>query len=413
MSSLSPRTPSVPRGRPGAAHRAAAATLVLLAGGALLAPDARADERKVVAVLPFGSPNDHSHGKMGDNAQPTFITELVKSKKVRVVDEKRADDAVKRFERDMHGLYDQAKIKQLGKFLKADYVVSGQISFTGDTYTMTIHVTNVETLELEMAEDVDFREIDKMRVAVRTSAKKIAGVVSGEGAATGKHEAFLNIDARHFYDTADACIDALKGLDAWRYEGEIDSEDSDAKTVHVKMKTGRPKAGMPLQVFEEGLGENDSPIGVVYVTDADEKGGGLIAKWIKEKDKKKKKKGDFGLGARVSNARYKYRIAIGALDDEAEDNAQLVEMFRDKLVEKMEESDTFLAKTDTEVLRLATALGKGSKRKESLEELHKLGVDFLLEGKFIGSPGSRRADFKVISAATGEEWGKLKFETRI
>ena len=46
---------------------------------------------------------------------------------------------------------------------------------------------------------------------------------------------------------------------------------------------------------------------------------------------RKKKKGDFGLGARVSNSRYKYRIAIGQLDDEAEDNVQLVEMFKDKL----------------------------------------------------------------------------------
>src|SRR5215831_10051038 len=239
-----------------------------------LAASAADDSRKVVAVLPFGSPNDHSLGKMGDNAQPTFITELVKSKKVRVVDEKRLQDAVKRFERDMSGIMDGAKVKQLGKFLKADYVVAGQVSATGDAWTMTVHVTNVETLELEMADDVDFRNVEKFRVAVRTSAKKIADLVSGNQSATGKHEAFLNIDARHFYDTADACIDSLKGLDAWRYEGEIDSEDPDAKTVHVKLRYGKPKAGMPLQVFEEGMGENDKPIGVVYVVEPDDKGTG-------------------------------------------------------------------------------------------------------------------------------------------
>ncbi|MCK6545144.1 penicillin-binding protein activator LpoB [Myxococcota bacterium] len=371
------------------------------------------DEKKIVAVLPFGSPNDHSLGKMGDNAQPTFVTELVKSKKVRVVDEKQMQGAVKRFELDMTGLMDQSKIKQIGKFLKADYVVAGNIAYTGDTFTMTVHVTNIETLELEMAEDVDFRNVEKMRVAVRTSAKKIADLVSGQQSAGGKHEAFLNIDARHFYDTAELCIDALKGLDAWRYEGEIDSEDTDTKTVHVKMKTGRPKVGMPLQVFEEGLGENDKPIGVVYVAEIDEKSSGLTAKWIKEKDKKKKKKGDFGLGARISNAGYKYRIAVGKLDDEAEDNAQLVEMFRDKLLEKMDESAIFIGKNESEVMRLVVDLGRGSARKEKLEQVHQLGVDFIIEGKFIGDPGRRRADFKVISAATGEEWGSLKFETRI
>ncbi|MFO0728735.1 MAG: hypothetical protein U1E65_33465 [Myxococcota bacterium] len=384
--------------------------LALLPGSALAAGK---DGQKVIAVLEFGSPNDHNLGMMGHNAQPTFITELVKSKQVRVVDEGKADDAIKRFEKGQAGLYDQAKVKQIGKFLNADYVLSGQVSFGGDAFIMTVHVTNVETLELEFAEDVDFRDIDKFRLAVRATAKRIAGQISGQGGGKGKHEAFLNIDARHFYDTAEAMINALNGLGMWRYEGEVDSEDSDTKTVHVKLRTGSPRPGMPLAVFEEGLGENDKPIGVVYVTEPDDKGHGFNAKWIAEKDKSKKKKGDFGLGARVSNAKYRYRIAIGKLDDEAEDNAELVEMFRDKLMEKLDENKTFKGMSSSDITRLAMDLGRGDAREKNLKDLHKLGVDFLVEGKFIGSPGSRRADFKVISAMTGEVWGTLKFETRI
>src|SRR5262249_32412275 len=152
-------------------------------------------------------------------------------------------------------------------------------------------------------------------------------------------------------------------------------------------------------------GENDKPIGVVYVVEPDEKGGGFLAKWIAEKNKAKKKKGDFGLGARISNARYRYHIAIGKIDDEAEDNAQLVEMFRDKLNEKLKESKNFIAVEGKEAIQ--AALDK------NLKELHQHGADFLLEGKFIGSPGRRRVDFKVISAMTGESWGTLKFETNI
>src|SRR6185503_797422 len=91
----------------------------------VLAAPALAQEKKVVAVMDFASPNDHNLGMMGHNAQPTFITELVKSKKVRVVDEKRADEALKRFEKGMSGLLDQSKVKQIGKFLQADYVVFG------------------------------------------------------------------------------------------------------------------------------------------------------------------------------------------------------------------------------------------------------------------------------------------------
>lgn len=383
---------------------------VLLAGALLSAP-ALAENKKVVAVLPFGSPARWS--EMGRNAQPTFITELVKSRKVRVVNERRAGAAARRFAREQtSGLYDTKKVRQIGRFLKADYVVSGQVSALGDAFSMTVHVTNVETLELEMAEDVDFRNVQKMRIAVRTAAKKIAGLISGREAKSGRHEAFLNIDARDFYDTADRCVRALEGLDRWKYEGEID-EEIGSKKVHVKLRHGKPKPGMPLQVFEEGIGENDRPIGVVYVTEPDEMSAGFVARWIREKDPKKKKRGDFGLGARVSNARYKYRIALGPLVDEAEDNEKLVEMFRSKLTERFDESDKFVAKTEEEVLSVASALGRGSKRKRDLKKLHELGVDFLIEGKLIGAPGSRRADFKVISTVTGDVWGTLKFETRI
>ncbi len=370
-------------------------------------------KKKVVAVLPFKSPTRHSaYNAMGRNAQPTFITELVKSKKVRVVDEKRALSVVHRFAAEETGLFNPKKIRKIGRFLKADYIVSGQISYTGDAFTMTVHVTNIETLELEMAEDVDFRRAGKMRLAIRQSAKEIAALISGTTRKKGRHEAFLNINARHFYDTAEACIQALNGLGRWRYEGSID-EELDKRMVHVRLRHGRPKPGTPLQVFEEGLGENDRPIGVVYVVEPDESGGGFKAKWIKEKDKKKRKRGDFGLGARVSNARYRYRIALGPLVDEAEDNAQLIEMFGDKLVEKMEESERFIAKTGSRVEALAKDLGRGRSRKKRLRKLHKLGVDFILEGKFIGDPGRRRADFKVTSSMSGTLFGRLKFETRI
>jgi TolB-like protein len=375
-----------------------------------LSAPALADDKKVVAILPFGSPTHWS--EMGRNAQPTFITELVKSKMVRVVDEKQADSAASRFAKEGSGLYDKDKVRKIGRFLKADYVVSGQISDVGDSFTMTVHVTNVETLELEMAEDVDFRNAEKVRVAVRTAAGKIAALVSGTEAKVGKHEAFLNVDARDFYDTAEACVKTLEGLDRWRYEGEIDQE-LDERRVHVKLSHGAPKPGMPLQVFEEGIEENDQPIGVVYVVEADERSSGFIAKWIKEKDPEKKKKGDFGLGARVSNARYKYRIALGKLEDEAEDNEKLVEMFREKLTERFDESGKFVVKNEDEVSSMAGSIGAGAARKRKLGKLHELGVDFVIEGKLIGDPGRRRADFKVVSTVSGETWGILKFETRI
>ncbi|MCI0704832.1 MAG: hypothetical protein L0241_27555 [Planctomycetia bacterium] len=88
-------------------------------------------------------------------------------------------------------------------------------------------------------------------------------------------------------------------------------------------------------------------------------------------------------------------------------------MFKDKLWEKLDESKNFKGMNASEVTKLTSDLGRGGDRKKKLEQLHKLGVDFVVEGKFIGSPGQRRADFKVISTMTGESWGTLKFETAI
>ena len=384
----------------------------VIAAGALTATEARA-EKPVVAIFPIKSPNNHNLGLMGHNAQPLFVTQLVKSGKVRVVNDALMKKAVKRFELEMGGLFDTKKIRRVGKWLKVDYIVTGQISWGGDGFTMTVHVTNIETLQVEMADEIDFRDIPKFKRAVRAAGQKIAGVISGEGGASKKSTAFLNLDARAFEDTADRLINTMEGLKSWRYEGEIDDEDRGKRKVHVKLRYGRPKPGTPLQVFEEGLGENDSLIGVLYVVENDDGRSGFVARWIKEKDKRKRKRGDFGLGARVSNDKYKYRISIGRIEDLAEDNAALVEMFREKLEDALSEKRMFKSRNNSKFKAIALDLGRGGTRKKNLKKLHKLGADFLLEGKFIGDPGRRRADFKLISTVTGEVWGNLKFETRI
>ena len=387
--------------------------LVLSLTWASLYSPSQADAAKpVIAVLPFASPNRGNLGAMGRNAQPTFVTQFVKSGKVSVVNERVLQRAMRKARYAKRGVVSKEKAQELGKLLKADFLLSGNLSFVGDSFTMTTQLTNIKTAEIVLADDVDFRNRRKFRLAVRSSAQRMLALITGESRAEKSHEKFLNIDAKQFYDTADRCLNSLKGLGIWRYEGEID-EELDGRKLHVKLRRGNPKPGMPLQVFEEGVGTNDKPIGVVYVLEPDEMGSGFVAKWIKEKDKSKRKRGDFGLGSRVSNARYKYRIAVGNLIDEAEDNEALVKMFKEKLLESLEESERFIGKSSGKVEDILSDLGRGKTKKKNLKRLHKLGVDFVVQGKFIGDPGRRRAVFKVISTMTGSSWGKLKFETRI
>ena len=378
-----------------------------------LFPSLPADAAKpVIAVLPFASSNRGNLGSMGRNVQPTFVTQFVNSGKVSVVDERALQRAMRKARYQKRRPASRSQTQELGKLLKADYLLSGKLTFVGDSFTMTTQLTNVKTAEVILADDVDFRNRRKFRLAIRSSAQRMLALITGEGRVEKTHEKFLNIDSRQFYDTADRCLRALKKLGIWRYEGEID-EELDGRKLHVQLRRGKPKPGMPLQVFEEGIGTNDKPIGVVYVIEPDEMGSGFVAKWIKEKDKSKRKRGDFGLGARVSNAGYKYRIAVGNLVDEAEDNETLVKMFKEKLLESLEESEQFIGKSSDQVEIILNDLGRGKKKKKNLKRLHKLGVDFVVQGKFIGDPGRRRAEFKIISAMTGSSWGKLKFETRI
>lgn len=374
----------------------------------LVTPGARADappssEKKVVAVLPFSSPTEYN--LMGRNAQETFVTTLVNTKTLRVVQSSMVLKMLRRHGLRWAGVVDPVLLKATGRWLKADYVLAGKLRYAGDAYVLSVHVMDVQTLETTMAEDVDFRDTGKMRIAVREAAKKIAGTVSGTGDGGSRAGLFLNLDPRAFYDTSDACIRAMGHIvQRYGFHGQVDSVEDEEKTVRVKGSPAGLPPGVPLDLFSDsGI---DEPERLTTVTIVRPVAGGYDAIYRTAPDD------GIDLGTRVTGEHHRWTVAVGKIEDEAEDNDKLVDRFRQALLEKMSEGEQFQQMEGGSTDALA-GLSNRNQRPRTFKTLWQRGVDVVLEGKFYGDPGSRRAHFKIYSTWSGKLLGEPKFETSL
>ena len=389
-----------------ALYRAALAGALLVS---LWAPPAGADARPrrskgkpVVVVFPFTSPTRYN--AMGRNAQEAFVTRLVKTRKLRVVQGSTVRRMLRKRGLRWTGTIEPALLKASGRWLKADYVMAGKLRFTGDAYTLSVHVMDVRTLETTMAEDVDFRHAGKMRVAVRVAAKKIAGQITGTRAGGGKEGMFLNVNPRAFYDTSDACIGAMSAIvGRYRFRGTVDETDEDKRTVRIKGRGRRLPKGIPLDVYDDGGIDEPERVATLYIKR--KVSGGYDAVYrVGPED-------GIELGAQVTT-RKRWVVAVGKVGDEVEGHDELVRRFRSALLEKMSEGERFQqiegGRTD-----FLASLSNRKLRFRTFKKLWKRGIDVVLEGKFYGDAGSRRAHFKIYSTLTGKLLGEPKFETSL
>jgi hypothetical protein len=252
---------------------------------------------------------------------------------------------------------------------------------------------------------VDFKNTGKMRIAVRVLARKIAGAISGTGGGGGKSALFLNVNPRAFYDTSDFCIRALSYIvNRYSFSGTVESSDDMKKSITVKGYTGRLRKGIPLDVFSTSGIEGPKKVATVYVWKL--KPGGFEARYRMTMEE------GIELGAKVSNRQHRWTVAVGKIEDEVEDNEALVKRFRSALLEKMSEGTKFQQIEGGSTDWLAK-LSNRRRRFMTFRTLFKRGIDMVMEGKFYGSSGSRRAHFKIYSTLTGKLLGEPKFETRL
>jgi TolB-like protein len=359
--------------------------------------------KPVVAIFPFTSPTQYS--VMGRNAQETFVTAVVQLQKVRVIQTTEVGRMLRRVNLHWTGTIDPQILKAAGKWLKADYMLAGKIRYGGDAYILSAHVANVKTLETVFAEDVDFSDISKLRIAVRALAKKIAAQMTGTGGGDSKSDLFLNVNPRAFYDTADACIRSMGySVSPFRFSGTVESVEEGEKSIRVKGSTHGMKEGLPFDVYStSGI---DEPVKVTTVYLTKKIAGGFEAKYRMDPEN------GIELGAKVTNHKHKWTVAVGKVEDEVEDNDKLVKRFRHALLEKLSEGEKFqqIEGGSTDVL---AKLSDRRTRFITFKALWNRGVDLVLEGKFYGGSGSRRAHFKIYSTMTGKVWAEPKFETSL
>ena len=374
-----------------------------------LTPAHAEGEKKTIAILPFESPNDHSLAEMGPNAVEFFTVQLVKSGKVRIFERSKLDKIIAEHDLKVAGPVDPAKIKkQLGKLVPVDYLLMGKVVYLGDSYSITCRLVDMESGEMELADETTFREVEGLRIAVKNLAGKIAATAAGEKATASASEVFLNTNPKHFYMAAEQLTGYLERGLTWDIEGEVGESDSSSKKVKVELKRFPPEVmeGTRLEVFRDETSGLEK-VGELYVIKHKKGDKQLSAGYYKAPES-----GEYSLGDKIKTKDYKHRVAIGNIVDEVEENEALVKKFRETVAEKLAGS-TRVDTVDYSELGDKIDAIKGPGDKEAMKKIHKKGVDYVVLGKFYGTAGTRRTDFSVYNTYSGKVVLTVKFDTNL
>ena len=378
-----------------AARARAKRTTLMLAAILLLLSAA---EKPVVVILPFESPAEHR--ELGASAVDAFTNQLVDGKSVRVMERGKLDKILKEHELNMSGFVDAATVKrQLGKFVSAHYVVMGRIGESGDGYALSARLVNIESSEIEVAKEIAFRDLASMRVAVKSLARQFVGEITGVAPQAGHADALLGTNAKSFYDAADALVAELSRLHV-EVTGELGEIDTSAKHVVVESKQGfgEVPVGTKLEVFHDSS-DGKRKVGEVYVTDAGAQE--LSTTYLKDT-----KGARLAMGDVATSRGYKARVAIAAVVDEAADDEALVKKFRQSVIDRLADNEWMGTVNYDD---LDALLGE----RPQFRDLWARGVDYVVVGKFYGTPGNRRTDFKVYNAFTGKSVTQIKYDTSL
>lgn len=378
------------------------ACLLAAVGGSAWAAD-----KRVVALVPFEGPPQSLYRDLPTSAMESFSTQLIESKKVKVVERQKLDRIFKEHELNLSGFIDPATIKKaLGRGLAVDFLIMGRISDSGDGLMLNARLVNLETSEIEIAKEVPFRDVSALRVAVKSLSKQFLAEISGEQSKESAAEAFLNTDPKHFYAAAEALSDELSRL-AIVIEGEVSDVDTGSKRVTVDLRSngGELPPGSKVEVFRDEVG-NKKRVAELFVVEHQAGDKTAVCSYLKSGKGNKVQLGDT-----VSAKQYKWHVVLGPIVDEAEDNEKLVARFKDTVAERLADLPNFVYAKDEGVEQ---ALGLwASQRDKAAAKLFELGVDVVVTGKFIGRPGDRRTDFKVYSTHSGKLRHEAKFDTRL
>ncbi len=103
-----------------------------------------------------------------------LVDALLNTGNVDIIDRESINEILKDMALAQAGVYDESTIKELGKFVQADYFIKGNISFISDYYVITAKLINVETLKVEKTAKIRISSLDRLRYAMEKIAEQIS-----------------------------------------------------------------------------------------------------------------------------------------------------------------------------------------------------------------------------------------------
>ncbi|MBN2493519.1 MAG: hypothetical protein JXR96_02915 [Deltaproteobacteria bacterium] len=379
------------------------ATLFSLIGAlVLLAPFASADEKKVIAVgevKAIGCSSSHYYSQQAADAIAANLrTRIAETRAFKVVSRSQMRKILREHKMEMVGLVESENIKELGKFLQADFIMGIEITCT-DRVAFNVNLWDVETAESAWAKAYEMRSFKKTSVAIKDIAKMLKDYgKSGKWPSSGhgKTEVLAMLDSKAFHDSAEYIIAEIR-RSIPRVSGTIADVNAydEANPVKLKLGYGAKDAwpGLKLKVTRD-----DQELGWVYLND---KGGREV------KASTHDEVSAFEQGDKVSSEDFEPKIAIGTIEDEVEDNQDLIDLFRERMLKEFAEADGVEPAEGAKIDKILSRMGKSTKKKD-LAKLHAAGVDLLIVGRFSGDSGQRRLDFEVLNTVNGRRVIKVK-----
>ncbi len=362
----------------------------------------------IVGIAPIENKGLKSYHSIVGDATDYFSVVLLETKAVRIVtaDEKKMKQFGQQFTLQELGVIStEDEAKEFGKFLGVDYILYGSLAYLGEAFVLTMKAYNIETRELVFAKTVEFRQDKQYKVAVKNLAQGIANKIVPNS--VKESDINLNTDSRHFYDAAESFSLFIQNFKKQLpiIRGKIMSMPKagvlEVKLSHVPQKSPN---GIKLQATRKGINGVDYG-GVLYLS-FNEKGG-QEAKYLRTEV------GKFEIGDDVSTELYSPKFAFGDFIDEAEGNEDLSNKFRKTVIEQLQSLAGVKLVTNEKIDSIAKKITSPQERTKQLRKLYGEGIDYFIDGKFIGEPSARRVDFKIWSTYDGKEVFVIKFETKL
>ncbi|MBN2693051.1 hypothetical protein JXR93_00185 [bacterium] len=362
----------------------------------------------VVGVAPIENKGLKNYHSMIGDATDYFTATLLETNAVKIVtiDDKKMKEFTKQFTLQEIGVISsEEEAKEFGKFLGVDYMLYGSLAYLGEAFVLTMKAYNIETRELVFAKTVEFRQEKQYKVAVKNLANGIANKIAPNSVKESNIN--LNTDSRNFYDAAESFSIFIQNFKKQLplIKGKIMSMPKagvlEVKLTHTPSKTPN---GIKLQATRKGISGVEYG-GVLYLSINDK--GGYEAKYLRTEV------GKFEIGDDVSTELYSPKFAFGDFVDEAEGNDELSSKFKKIVVEQLQSLAGVKLITNDKIDSITKKITSPQERTKQLRKLYGDGIDYFIDGKFIGEPGARRIDFKIWSTYDGKEVFVIKFETKL